>query len=38
MQAPPGLLSMVVGDGATAILILVAMGCGLIVPKLVMRR
>jgi uncharacterized membrane protein YjjP (DUF1212 family) len=38
IQAPPALLSMVAGDGATAMLILVAMGCGLIVPKLWMRR
>jgi uncharacterized membrane protein YjjP (DUF1212 family) len=37
-QAPPTLVPLIAGDGATAILTLVAMGCGLIVPKLVVRR
>ena len=36
--ASPTLVPMVAGDGATAILILVAMGCGLIAPKLVAQR
>ncbi len=34
-KAPPTLVPMVAGDGVTAVLILVAMGCGLIAPKLV---
>src|SRR5260370_41471821 len=32
-KAPPTLVPMVAGDGVTAVLILVAMGCGLIAPK-----
>ena len=37
-KAPPTLVPLIAGDAATAILILVAMGCGLIVPKLVVQR
>ena len=37
-KAPPTLVPLIAGDGATAILILVAMGCGLIAPKLAVRR